>query len=120
MVVAPKLEKQCFLAAKKVTHGLLVEYVFSQNSACAGAQALEAQRIYIAMKDGLCCPDALTLTSLATAYQRAGNWDRAEQVRAPHLAACVPALPALAQRASCLPCKGIIQALKAGDQVCIR
>ncbi len=46
----------------------------------AGAQALEARRIYVAMKDGLCRPDALTLTSLATAYQRAGKWDWAEQV----------------------------------------
>ena len=52
----------------------------SQAFTSTGAQALEAQRIYIAMKDGLCRPDALTLTSLATAYQRAGNWDRAEQV----------------------------------------
>ena len=46
----------------------------------AGAQALEARRIYSAMKDGLCRPDALMLTSLATAYQRAGKWDWAEQV----------------------------------------
>lgn len=41
---------------------------------------MEARRIYAAMKDGLCRPDALTLTSLATAYQRAGQWDWAEQV----------------------------------------
>ena len=41
---------------------------------------MEARRIYAAMKDGLCRPDALTLTSLATAYQRAGKWDWAEQV----------------------------------------
>jgi hypothetical protein len=46
----------------------------------AGAQALEARSIYAAMKDGLCRPDALTLTSLATAYQRGGQWDWAEQV----------------------------------------
>lgn len=46
----------------------------------AGAQAMEARRIYAAMKDSLCRPDALTLTSLATAYQRAGKWDWAEQV----------------------------------------
>ena len=41
---------------------------------------MDARRIYAAMKDGLCRPDALTLTSLATAYQRAGKWDWAEQV----------------------------------------
>ena len=49
----------------------------------AGAQALEARGIYAAMKDGLCRPDALTLTSLAAAYQRAGQWDWAEQVCLP-------------------------------------
>ena len=81
------------------------ERVSSQSSASAGAQALEAQRIYVAMKDGLCRPDALTLTSLATAYQRAGNWDRAEQVGAPQLAACVPALATPAQRALRMPCR---------------
>ena len=106
MVVAPELEKHRFLAAKRETRDSYVEHLSSQSSASAGAQALEAQRIYIAMKDGLCRPDALTLTSLATAYQRAGNWDRAEQVRASQLAACVPALLTPVQRASFLPCRG--------------
>lgn len=50
------------------------------NALLTGAQAMEARRIYAAMKDGLCRPDALTLTSLGTAYQRAGKWDWAEQV----------------------------------------
>ena len=95
---------------------------------CAGAQALEAQRIYIAMKDGLCRPDALTLTSLATAYQRAGNWDRAEQVAPPQLVTCMSALLKSAQRASCLPCRGsnqmaalcLCHTLQAEEQVCMR
>ena len=56
------------------------QYLSSLLAPLTGAQAMEARRIYAAMKDGLCRPDALTLTSLATAYQRAGKWDWAEQV----------------------------------------
>jgi len=59
---------------------LFQPFVKPSKALLTGAQAMEARRIYAAMKDGLCRPDALTLTSLATAYQRAGKWDWAEQV----------------------------------------
>jgi len=39
-----------------------------------GAQAREAQSIFASMQTSSCRPDALTYTSLASAYQRAGDW----------------------------------------------